>query len=77
MSLFAARMKKIQSKMKNHFSNDKSMGIFSDAQRQLIPQIEPKYKLVRDFMAVLLTCKNENDPIKNKGAKELTRLIIH
>ena len=27
-------------------------------------------------MAVLLTCKNEKDPIKNKGAIVLTRLYI-
>ena len=27
-------------------------------------------------MAVLLTCKNEKDPIKNEGARVLTRLDI-
>ena len=27
-------------------------------------------------MAVLLTCKNEKDPIKNEGTRVLTRLYI-
>ena len=27
-------------------------------------------------MVVLLTCKNEEDPIKNEGARVLTRLYI-
>ena len=43
LSLLPARMKKIQSKMKElecsqDFPHYKSMGIFSDAQRQLTPQ---------------------------------------
>ena len=27
-------------------------------------------------MVVLVTCKNEEDPIKNKGAREVTTLFI-
>ena len=27
-------------------------------------------------MVVLLTCKNEEDPIKNEGARVLTRLYV-
>ena len=27
-------------------------------------------------MVVLLTCKNEEDPIKNEGARKLTRLYV-
>ena len=27
-------------------------------------------------MVVLVTCKNEKDPIKNKGSREVTRLFI-
>ena len=43
MSLLPARMKMIESKMKelersHHFSNYKSMGIFPNAQEQLTPQ---------------------------------------
>ena len=43
------------------------MGIFSDAQGL-------KFNLVRDIMVVLVTCKYEEDPIKNEGARVLTRL---
>ena len=31
----------------------------------------------RDFMVVLLTCKNEEDPIKNRGAGVFTILCIN
>ena len=69
MSSIPARMKKIQLKMKaldcsQDFSHYKSMGIFPDAQGQLTPQ-----SLVRDIMDVLVTCKYEEDPIKNEGAR--------
>ena len=36
-------------------------------------QIRPKFELAWNFMRVLLTCKNEDDPIKNEGAGVLTR----
>ena len=40
-----------------------SMGIFSEAQRaanSAVPfRIRPNFELIRDFMAVLVTCKNE------------------
>ena len=53
------------------------MAIFSDAQGQLIPQSlkesKLKFKLVRDIMVVLVTCKYEEDLIKNEGARVLTR----
>ena len=35
--------------------------------------IPPKFKLVQAFIIVLVTCKNEEDPIKNEGARVLTR----
>ena len=54
------------------------MGIFSDAQGQanstVLGQILLKFKLVRDIIDVLVTCKYEEDPIKNEGARVLTRL---
>ena len=34
------------------------------------------FELVQDFMVVLLTCKNEDDPIKNRGARVFTTLYI-
>ena len=78
MSSIPARMKKIQLKMKaldcsQDFSHYKSMGIFPDAQGQLTPQSLVRsgriIELVRDIMDVLVTCKYEEDPIKNEGAR--------
>ena len=86
MSLLPARMRTIDSKMKElecsqDFSKYKSMGIFPDAQGQLTPQSlgrsNQNFKLGRDFMVVLLTCKNEEDPIKNRGAGVFTTLYIN
>ena len=52
------------------------MGIFPEAQGQLTPPnstvlgpIWPNLKLVRDVMDVLVTCKYEEDPIKNEGTR--------
>ena len=66
-------MRMIESKMKElecsqDFSHYKSMGIFPDAQGQLTP-IWPNFELIRDVMDVLVTCKYEEDPIKNEGAR--------
>ena len=75
MSSLPARMRMIKSKMKElecsqDFSHYKSMGIFPDAQEQLNPQslVWPKFELVRDIMVALVTCKYEEDLIKNEGA---------
>ena len=35
--------------------------------------ILPKFELIQAFIVVLVTCKNEKDPIKNEGARVLTR----
>ena len=32
-----------------------------------------KFNLIHAFMLVLITCKNEDDPIKNEGFRVLTR----
>ena len=34
----------------------------------------PKFELVQAFMVVLVTHKNEEDPIKNEGCRRLTRI---
>ena len=50
--------------------------VFSDAQGQLTKVsggILPKFELLQAFIVVLVTCKNEEDPIKNEGARVLTR----
>ena len=33
--------------------------------------IQPNFKLIGDYIVVLFTCKNEEDPIKNEGARVL------
>ena len=35
-----------------------------------------KVELIQDVMVVLVTCKNEEDPIENKGARVTTRLYV-
>ena len=79
--LITARIKKIRSKMmalefREHFLHYKSMGFFPDDQGQLTPQSLVRSgrfsKLVRDVMNVLVTCKNQEDPIKIEGARVLT-----
>ena len=80
MSSLPARMRMIESKRKElecsqDFSHYKSMGIFSDAQGQLTPQSfvrSGRISLNRDVMDVLVSCKYEEDPIKNEGARVLT-----
>ena len=77
MSSLPARMMMINSKMKElewsqDFSHYKSMGIFQIAQGQLTPQSlvrSGRISNVRDLMDVLFTCKYEEDPIKNEGAR--------
>ena len=34
------------------------------------------FKLSPDFIVVLVTCKNEEDPIKNEGSRVFTTLYI-
>ena len=46
-----------------------------DAQGQLTVAggwVWPKIKLIQTFMVVLVTCKNEEDPIKNEGTRVVT-----
>ena len=48
---------------------------FSNTQGQLTPvrrRIWLKFEPIRDIMVVLVTCKNKEDPIKNKGARVAT-----
>ena len=43
------------------------------ANSAVLGRIWPKFELVRDIIDVLVTCKYEEDPIKNEGARVLTR----
>ena len=77
MSSLPARTRLIKSKMKElecsqDFSHYKSMGIFQTLNSAVLGPIWPNFELVRDFMNVLVTCKYEEDPIKNEGARVLT-----
>ena len=80
MSSLPARMRMIDSKMKElecsqDFSHYKSMGIFPDAQGQLTPQsLVPSGRIsnLSDVMDVLVTCKYEEDAIKNEGTRMFT-----
>ena len=38
--------------------------------------ILPQFELIKAYIVVLLTCKNEKDPIKNEGARVLTSLLF-
>ena len=42
------------------------------ANSAVLGPIWPNFKLVRDVMYVLVTCKYEEDPIKNEGASVFT-----
>ena len=35
-------------------------------------RIWPKFELIRDIVVILVTCKNEEDPLKNKDARVAT-----
>ena len=83
LSSIPARMKKIQLNMKalgcsQDFSHYKSIGDFSRrskaANSAVLGPIWPNFELVRDVMDVLVTCKYEEDPIKNEGARVDTTL---
>ena len=81
MSSLPARMRIIDKKMKEleclqDFSHYKSMGDFSRSSRAanfaVLGPIWPNFELVRDVMDVLVTCKYEEDSIKNEGARVVT-----
>ena len=73
MPSIAARMKKIELKMKAlECSQDFShYGDFSRRSRAansaVLGPIWPNFELVRDVMVVLVTCKNEEDLVKMKA----------
>ena len=80
MSSIPARMKRIQLKMKAlECSQDFShYGDFSRRSRAansaVLGPIWPNFELVRDVIDVLFTCKYEEDPIQNEGARVITTL---
>ena len=77
MSSLPARMRMIESKMKElECSQDFSHDVYGDFSRcsraansAVLGPIWPNFELVRGVMDVLVTCKYEEDPIKNEGAR--------
>ena len=47
------------------------------ANSAVLGPIWPNFEIVRDLMDVLITCKYEEDPIKNEGARVVTTLYIN
>ena len=82
MSSIPARMKKIQLKIKTlecyKISPVISQWFFSRRSRAgksaVHGRIWSNFKLFQDFIVVLVTCKNEEDPIKNEGPTVFTTL---
>ena len=71
-------IKNEKARVLTRFSHYKSMGIFSDAQGYCSLLRSPWSNLAEirtrsDIMVVLVTCKYEEVPIKNEGARVLTR----
>ena len=85
MSSLPARMRLIKSKMKElECSQDFSHYVYGDFSRcsraansAVLGPIWPNFELVRDVMDVLVTCKYEEDTIKNRGARVFTTLYVN
>ena len=82
----AARMRKIHSKIKalewsQQTSHCKSICRFSRHSRAVNSTVLYwfclKFKPIQAFMYVLVTCKNEEDPFKNEGARVVTALSFN
>ena len=76
----------IYSKMKalewsQHFSHYKSTGIFLRRSRAANSTIQglirPIFEPILAFIVDLVTCKNEEDPIKNEDARVVITLSIN
>ena len=81
MSSLPARIKKVKSK--NEIARVATaflpIQVFGDFYRRLraetsveCDRIWPNFELIRDFMVVFVSCKNEEDPIKKDGARVAT-----
>ena len=51
----------------------RQLNMFKLANSEVSGGIPPKFELIQAFIVVLVTCKNEKVPIKNKGSKGVTR----
>ena len=70
-------MKKIRLKLKAlewpQYKNTRCIDFFQRAAYSAVRgHIWPKFELIRDIVVILVTCKNEEDPLKNKDARVAT-----
>ena len=69
-------MKKIQSKLKALERPQYKILIFQKHYRAANSAVRgrlwPKFELIRDIVVILVTCKNEEDPLKSKDARVAT-----
>ena len=75
LSLFLPRMKKIRSKLKALEWPQYKILIFQKeraANSAVRGRIWPKFELIQDIVDILVTCKNEEDPLKNENARVAT-----
>ena len=75
LSSLPASMSKIRSKIKELECLQDYMTFFRRsraANSEVRGGILPKFELIHAFIIVQVTCKNEEDPIKNEGARVLT-----
>ena len=73
-----ASTKKIRSKMKRLDCSRIKHQFFRRARTdnsKVCGGIWPKFELILGFMHAILTCKNENDQIRNEGARVFTRFL--
>ena len=71
-------IKNIGSRVLTRFFPHNKYGIFFKRSRAansaVCGHISPKFELIQDYIVVLVTCKNEEDQIKNQSTRELTSL---
>ena len=78
MSLLPASMKKIRSKIEALECSQHYISIFQTRKADnsgVGGGIWPKFEVIQAFMHYLVTCKNEDDQIKNEGARVFTRFL--
>ena len=77
-SSLPAKMKKIRSKIEALECSQHYTPFFRRARANnsgVGGGILPKFELIQAFMHVLVTCKNEDDRLKNEGARVFTRFL--
>ena len=75
MSSLPASLKKIRSKMVLEWSHYTFFRRARADNSGVGVGIWPKFEPIQAFMHVLVTCKNEDDRIKNEGARVFTRFL--